>query len=287
MSINLDEWFIEAYEGSSAFGLKCSKKLYEAQSPFQKIQILETPAMGRILILDGCFMVTQKDTFIYHEMLIHPAMSHLRSPRNALVIGGGDGGAVTELVKYKTLEQITLCEIDEMVTSSCREFFPEVSSGLDDSRAVCAFEDGAAFVARHTEHFDGIFVDSTDPVGPGKALYEVSFYQSIKRSLLKGGIAVFQTESPVFMADVFSETVAKLRSVFGPSNVLPYLAVIPSYPGAMWSFTMCLNDTEKLSVAACNAPQDILQTMKYYNSDIHVAAFSLPQFVANLAQGTK
>ena len=284
MSVKHDGWFIETYDGTSAFGLKCSNKLYEAQSPFQKIEIFETPAMGRILILDGCFMVTQKDTFIYHEMLVHPAMSALNTPRKALVIGGGDGGAVTELVKYPSLEEITLCEIDEMVTTSCREFFPEVSSGLADPRSISAFEDGAAFVARHSNHFDGIFVDSTDPIGPGKALYEVSFYQSIKNSLKKGGLAVFQTESPIFMADVFSETVAKLRSVFGSANAVPYLAVIPSYPGAMWSFTMCLNDSQPLTPGACSISADILGSLKYYNGNVHSAAFKLPQFVKELAR---
>ena len=283
MSVKHDGWFIETYDGVSAFGLKCSNKLYEAQSPFQKIEIFETPAMGRILILDGCFMVTQKDTFIYHEMLVHPAMSLLSGPTKALVIGGGDGGAITELVKYPSLEEITLCEIDEMVTTSCREFFPEVSSGLDDPRSISAFEDGAAFVARHSNHFDGIFVDSTDPVGPGKALYEVSFYQSIKNSLKKGGVAVFQTESPIFMADVFSETVAKLRSVFGSANAVPYLAVIPSYPGAMWSFTMCLNDSKPLTPRPCSISGDILGSLKYYNGNVHSAAFQLPQFVKELA----
>ncbi len=283
MSVKQDGWFIETYDRISAFGLKCSEKLYEAHSPFQKIEIFNTPAMGRILILDGCFMVTQKDTFIYHEMLVHPAMNVLRSPRKALVIGGGDGGAVTELVKYRSLEEITLCEIDEMVTTSCREYFPEVSSGLEDPRAISAFEDGAAFVTRHSDHFDAIFVDSTDPVGPGKALYEVSFYQSIKNSLKKGGIAVFQTESPIFMADVFSETVAKLRGVFGSANAVPYLAVIPSYPGGMWSFTMCLNDSEPLNPGLCDISPEILQSLKYYNVDVQSAAFGLPQFVKALA----
>ncbi len=283
MSVKHEGWFIETYDGISAFGLKCSEKLYEAQSPFQRIEIFDTQAMGHILILDGCFMVTQKDTFIYHEMLVHPAMSLLRAPRKALVIGGGDGGAVTELVKHKSLEEITLCEIDEMVTTSCREFFPEVSSGLDDPRSILAFEDGAAFVAGHSDHFDGIFVDSTDPVGPGKALYEVSFYQSIKNSLKTGGIAVFQTESPIFMADVFSETVAKLRSVFGPANAVPYLAVIPSYPGAMWSFTMCMNGSQPLNPGQCSISGDILDTLKYYNANVHSAAFGLPQFVKELA----
>lgn len=283
MSVIQDGWFIEAYEGISAFGLKASKKLHEAQSPYQKIEIFDTPAMGRILILDGCFMVTEKDTFIYHEMLVHPAMSVLKSPKKALVIGGGDGGAVTELVKYESLSSITLCEIDEMVTSSCREFFPEVSNGLNDPRSVCAFEDGAAFVERRSNHFDAILVDSTDPVGPGKALYEVGFYQSIKNSLVKGGVAVFQTESPIFMADVFSETVSKLRSVFGSHAVVPYLAVIPSYPGALWSFTMCLNDSETLSLGPCNVSSKILQSLRYYNADIHSAAFCLPQFVKELA----
>ncbi len=282
MSINHEGWFIETYEGLSAFGLKYSKKLYETQSPYQKIEIFDTEAMGKILILDGCFMVTEKDTFIYHEMLIHPAMAQLKSPKKTLVIGGGDGGSVTELVKYPQLESITLCEIDEMVTRSCQKFFPEVSRGLDDPRSTSAFEDGAAYVARHKDHFDGIFVDSTDPVGPGKALYQVSFYNDIKDSLREGGLAVFQTESPIFMPKVFSETVNKLKTVFGSANVLPYLAVIPSYPGALWSFTMCSKAPDRLTICDSNLTQDTLKGLKYFNHKTHKAAFCLPQFVEEL-----
>ena len=171
MSLISADWFTEIYDGNSAFSLRFSKKLFEKQSNFQKIEIYETEKMGRILILEGCFMVTEKDSFIYHEMLVHPAMSCLNNPKKALVIGGGDGGAITELVKYPELESITLCEIDPMVIEFCKEFFPEISSGLQDPRVSVVTRDGAAFVAENVAQFDLVLVDSTDPIGPGAALF--------------------------------------------------------------------------------------------------------------------
>ncbi len=278
MSLNDKSWFTEAYNDSTAFSVRYSRKLYEETSEFQRIEIFETDVLGRVLILNGCFMVTEKDTFIYHEMLVHPAMALLTNPRKVVIIGGGDGGAVTEAVKYPELESIILCEIDSKVVSSCRGFFPELSSGLDDPRVQVLYEDGAAFISRFQDEFDLVLVDSTDPVGPGIALYEIAFYENIKKSLKKGGAAVLQTESPLFMADVFENSVKNLRSVFGQTGATPYLAVIPSYPGGMWSFTMCSETVEPSK----NAPRDFKGTMKYYNSEVHRAAFALPEFVRRM-----
>ncbi len=282
MSLNPNQWFTEAYEDKTAFSVKYGKKLFEQQSDFQKVEVYETDAMGRALILDGCFMVTQKDNFIYHEMLTHPAMSLLRDPKKVVVIGGGDGGTVTELVKYPGLESIILCEIDPLVVSVCTQFMPEVSVGLSDPRAQVINADGAAFIAERPNQFDLVLVDSTDPVGPGVALYEPSFYQAIKKSLKPGGAVVLQTESPIFMRDVFKETVAKLKAVFGKDAAAPYLAVIPSYPGALWSFTMC---GEGLDFSRADDPSTVTpppQGLKYFSPEILRAAFTLPPFVKDL-----
>ncbi|MFH0821827.1 MAG: polyamine aminopropyltransferase, partial [Pseudomonadota bacterium] len=239
MSLNETEWFVEAYEDQTAFAVRYTKELVDQAGPFQRIQVFQSTAMGRVLILNGCFMVTEKDAFIYHEMLVHPAMRTLTRPKRVLIIGGGDGGAVTEAVKYPGVESVTLCEIDKMVVDCCRDHFPEISRGLDDPRVKTVYDDGAAFVRNHEGYFDLIMVDSTDPVGPAQALYETDFYQAVKRGLTSEGIAVFQTESPLFMPAVFAEAEAKLKSVFGGPAVRPYFAVIPCYPGGLWSFTMC------------------------------------------------
>ncbi len=282
MSLTDNQWFTEIYNEATAFSVRYSRKLYDETSDFQRIEIFQTDVMGRVLILNGCFMVTEKDTFIYHEMLVHPAMALLDAPRNIVIIGGGDAGAVTELVKYPGVESVTLCEIDPKVVSSCREYFPELSSGLDDPRVKVLYEDGAAFIGRFQGEFDLVLVDSTDPVGPGVALYEMSFYQNIRRSLRKGGAAVLQTESSLFMADVFEKSVKNLRQVFGPAGATPYLAVIPSYPGGLWSFTICSENETLLRTAPRETAANLNGELRYYSSEVHRAAFALPPFVRRL-----
>lgn len=282
MSLDSSEWFTEAFEDRTAFSVRYAAKLLDETSSFQRIEVFESEFMGRVLILGGCFMVTDRDSFVYHEMLVHPAMSVLKAPEKALVIGGGDGGAVTEIVKYPGIRSVTLCEIDPGVVSACRKFFPEISAGLDDGRVTVVNDDGAAYVARHKGEFDLVLVDSTDPVGPGKALYEINFYEAVKASLKKGGVAVFQTESPHFMAEVFAQSFKDLAGVFGPSGTRPYLATIPSYPGGLWSFTFCSNDCDPLGQTTAPLPAALKKSLRYYTPDIHRAAFALPAFVEAL-----
>jgi spermidine synthase len=284
MSLTQAEWFTEIYGDTTAFSVRYSRKVLDTNSDFQKIQIFDTDALGRVLILNGCFMVTEKDSFIYHEMLVHPAMGVLSEPRKVLIIGGGDGGAVTEVVKYPTVESVTLCEIDPLVVDSCREYFPEISRGLSDPRAHVVCEDGAAFVKNFTEKFDLVLVDSTDPVGPGAALFETTFYESIRKSLKKGGAAVFQTESPLFMGDVFSKTVQDLRLVFGSEAATPYLATIPSYPGGLWSFTFCSESVAPVRKEPWELPLELTRTLQYYDPHVHSAAFALPVFVRKMME---
>lgn len=279
MSLDDREWFTEAYEDKTAFSVRYETKLVDVVSPYQRVELFETEAVGRVLVLNGCFMVTEKDAFIYHEMLVHPVMHVASDPRSALVIGGGDGGAVTELVKYPALRHIVLCEIDEAVVNACREHMPDISRGLDDPRVEIAYQDGAAYIAERPETFDVVLVDSTDPVGPARALYEEGFYQAVRRALKIGGAAVFQTESPIFMEDVFSEAYAKLKGVFGPSGTRPYLATIPSYPGGLWSFTMCSPDRDAIRDAARELLVSTDTHLRYYSPDIHQAAMVLPPFV--------
>jgi len=277
MSLNEQEWLTEIFE-NSAFSVRYSKKLIDLQSDFQRIEIFDSVSMGRVLILNGCFMVTDKDAFVYHEMLVHPGMALLTTLGRALVIGGGDGGAVTELTKYPELTTITLCEIDGKVIDSCREFFPEVSKGLDDPRVNVIVGDGAAYARESGEHFDLIVVDSTDPVGPAEVLFESPFYEAVKQSLTPGGLAVFQTESPLFMEDVFRSAVHNLGTVFGHGTVRPYLATIPCYPGGLWSFTLCSAGGHPFDPANPLSSRPHPVGLHYYTTEIHRAAFALPAF---------
>ncbi len=274
--MNEKEWFIEIFEDRTAFSVRYDKKLFDKQSDFQRVEIFETQAMGRVLILNGCFMVTEKDAFVYHEMLVHPAMAVTREPKKVLIIGGGDGGAVTEVIKYPHVDSVTLCEIDPMVVEACREYLPEVSAGLDDPRVEVVYRDGAAFVQERPNQFDLILVDSTDPVGPAKILFEKSFYQWVMDSLREGGNAVFQTESPFFMEDVFCEAVKKLKKVFGSQSVHPYFATIPCYPGGLWSFCLCAEGFEPGQAA----PE--VESLRYYDRRVHQAAFAAPVFVKEM-----
>jgi spermidine synthase len=283
MSLIESEWFTEMWEGQTAFSVRYSEKLFDRVSPFQRIEIFQTEGMGRVLVLGGCFMVTDKDSFIYHEMLVHPAMSVLPHARKVLVIGGGDGGAVTEAMKYPGVESVTLCEIDPMVVESCREYFPEISAGLSDPRSKVVNDDGAAYVAGFEKEFDLVLVDSTDPVGPGVALFERTFYEAIKRSLRKGGVAVLQTESPLFMEKAFVKAVTDLREVFGRPAVHPYFATVPSYPGGLWSFTFCSQDVDPIEQAPNNRPL-AHGDLQYYTPGVHRGAFALPAFVERLLE---
>jgi spermidine synthase len=281
MSLNESEWFTEIWNGRTAFSVRYSEKLFDRVSEFQRIEIFQTEGMGRVLILGGCFMVTEKDSFIYHEMLVHPAMSLLPHVRKVLVIGGGDGGAVTELMKHRSVESVTLCEIDPMVVESCREYFPKISAGLSDPRVRVVNGDGAAYVARFEEEFDLVLVDSTDPVGPGAALYEKNFYQDIKKSMTKQGAVVLQTESPVFMEAPFVKAIKNLREVFGRPAVYPYLATVTSYPGALWSFALCSQVVDPLRREPGNLSLSA-GALQYYTPAVHRAAFALPAFVDSL-----
>jgi len=224
-------------------------------------------------------MVTERDSFIYHEMLVHPAMNVLRQCRNVLVIGGGDGGAVTEVVKYASVESIVLCEIDPLVVSSCRKFLPHISCGLQDPRVEVVHEDGVSFVKTVGRVFDLVLVDSTDPVGPAKALYEVPFYESVKQVLSEHGAAVFQTESPIYMEETCSSAVTDLAGVFGSGAVYPYFATIPCYPGGLWSFTFCSGRHDPIREAPADQTGSVKGQTRYYDSEIHRAAFAIPVFV--------
>ena len=202
-----------------------------------------------------------------------------------LNVCGGDGGTVTEIVRYAGVESVILCEIDPMVVSACRAHMPKISAGLSDPRVTVVNEDGAAFVAKYENEFDVILVDSTDPVGPGIALYEMSFYQSVRRGLRAGGAAVFQTESPLFMEKVFSSSVSNLTGVFGAGRCRPYLATIPSYPGALWSFTFCSEDVDPVLRAPESIPPKLEDELSYYSAEVHRAAFALPVFAKRLLRG--
>jgi spermidine synthase len=269
-----ENWFTEVYE-STAFSFQYHSKIYDHQSNFQKIEVYDSVSMGRVLILDGCFMVCN-DSFIYHEMMVHPAVNVSQDVHDVVVIGGGDAGAITELVKYPEIQSIVLCEIDPEVVEVGRRFFPEVSKGLDDPRVTVVNRDGAVFLQEAVGIYDLVIVDSTDPVGPGKALFTKEFFITVKNSLTETGAAVFQTESPLFMSGVFKSTLKTLNEVF-TYTVQPYFFPVPSYPSGYWTATLCSEEADPYYLM-----DRIPEGLRYYTRELHKGALAMPTFVEEL-----
>jgi len=280
-----DVWFTERDE-QIALSLKHDAKLYDHQSDFQKVEIYQTQAYGNMLTLDGMVMTTEKDEYVYHEMITHiPTLTHA-NPKRALVIGGGDGGTVRELLKHGCFDEVVMVEIDEKVVEASREFLPSIAAALDHPKLDLIIEDGIKYVNEAGDGtFDIVIVDSTDPVGPAEGLFTVAFYKEVYRILTPDGIMVTQSESPRFNQKVFKEIYEVYRSIFGTDQVHCYLAYIPTYPTGMWSFSYSskgsahpLNNFDKKKIDAFTEANEL----QYYNKAIHQSAFALPNFVAKM-----
>lgn len=276
--------FTEYWEAQSGITFGVEEVLYSRQSEYQHVRVLQTDSFGRLLTLDGLVMLTERDEFVYHEMISHPALCLLKDPKRVLVVGGGDGGTVREILRHQGIEHVDLVEIDQMVIDVSREFFPAVSSALDDERLSIRVEDGAAFVKNAPSgHYDLVVVDSTDPVGFAEALFGEDFYRDCLRVLTDDGIMVSQTESP--FDRTFQESIRAanefLASLF--KHVELYLAYIPTYPTGMWSFTMAskqlhpVRDFDATSAGQRLAP--FAGELSYYHSELHRAMFVRPAFV--------
>lgn len=232
----MELWFSEPHTPNVKLSIRVERQLYSGESDFQRIDVFESPEFGRFLVLDGYIMLTEKDEFIYHEMMVHVPMAVHPHVRRVLVIGAGDGGVVRELTKYPEIEQIDLVEIDEQVIHVCREFLPEISCKLDENRVHIYYEDGLRFVRAREDAYDLIIVDSTDPFGPGEGLFTREFYGNCYKALKEDGIMVNQHESPFYQADATACMRAHKRIVetFPISKV--YQAHIPTYPSGHWLF---------------------------------------------------
>jgi spermidine synthase len=263
--------------------IKMTALLHEEQTPFQHAQVFQSHAFGRVLVLDGIVQTTEADEFIYHEMLAHvPLFAHGR-PRRILIIGGGDGGILREVLRHP-LDQATMVEIDGAVIAMSREYLPKLSAGaFDDPRAQVIVGDGLDFVSKTSESFDVIIVDSTDPVGPGECLFTAEFYADCRRILASGGIVVTQNGVPFFQPDEMTDTARRLRPAF--ADVSCYLITVPTYCGGHMALGWASQDASLRQVSL-----DVLQTRfaeatlatRYYTPDVHRAAFALPPWIAHL-----
>ncbi len=267
----------------AGFGIAIERgeTLFSKQSPFQKVEIFETKSeLKRVLTLDDLMMTTEGDEFYYHEMIAHIPMMNHRAPKTVLVIGGGDGGTVREVLKHSTVEKVVLCEIDAMVIEACREFLPGIACGLDDERVEIYTQDAIEFIKDKTAAYDIVLIDSTDPMGPGEGLFTQEFYTNVRKSLRQGGIMAAQSESPVVNKREISKIYTLLKKVF--PICATFTSNIPTYPGGYWAWAYCSADVEPLSYLDETRAAEIIPQCKIYNKDYHIARFALPNFLREL-----
>ena len=257
------------------------KQLYSGQSEFQRIDVFESPEFGKFLTLDGYMMFTEKDEFIYHEMITHIPMAVHPHVENILVIGAGDGGVVRELTRYEEIKRIDLVEIDEMVVEVCKEYFPHTACGLEDERVHIFYEDGLKFIRRCKEEYDLIIVDSTDPFGPGEGLFTREFYGNCYKALKEDGIMVNQHESPFYEEDALACQRAhrNITESFPISRI--YQAHIPTYPSGHWLFGFASKKYHPLRNLDEKRWNERGIKTHYYTTTLHKGAFYLPAYVRN------
>ncbi|ARK21130.1 polyamine aminopropyltransferase [Sporosarcina ureae] len=275
-------WFTEDHSPHIRLSFRVEEHLYTATSEFQKIDVFQTTEFGRILTLDGYVMVTEKDEFIYHDMIVHVPMATNPTIEKVLVIGAGDGGTVRELTRYPTIKQIDMVEIDEQVVQVCQKFLPQTAAQLTDPRVTLYFEDGLKFVRQQENAYDLIIVDSTDPFGPGEGLFTKEFYGNCYKALNEQGILVNQHESPFYAEDArgMQRAHKSITGFFPVSKV--YQAHIPTYPSGHWLFGFASKKYDPIEDLDADAWNTIGLQTKYYNPKLHVGSFALPNYVKEL-----
>lgn len=281
--MSLDKnWYTEEWAGQgSAISLKIKDKVHDEQSTYQRIEIYETETFGTLMTLDGLVMVTDRDNFIYHEMMSHPALFTHPRPQRVLIIGGGDCGTLHEVLKHKSVALAEQVELDERVTRVSEKFFPELCESNRDPRARLHFADGIQWVAdANPETYDVIIIDSTDPVGPAAGLFSAAFYKNCFRALRPHGVVVGQSESPLFHADLIASVQKSFKAV-GFQDVATLHFPQCTYPSGWWSATLAGKDVPLTKFRAQDAAAKPFAT-RYYNCDIHAAARANPEFLRHL-----
>jgi len=281
MSEQMDNsWFTEIFTScGSGFSLKVKAKLHEEQSPYQKLEIYDTETYGNLMVIDGCVMLTDRDNFLYHEMMSHPALFSHADPKHVVIIGGGDCGTLREVLKHPGVEKVTQIDIDKLVTDLSEKYFPQLCDSNNDPRAELLFEDGVKWVDNCPEEsIDLIIVDSTDPVGPAEGLFKVDFFKRCFRILRQGGIMVQQSESPLYHTDsIIKDLHVDMQAAgFSTTATLPFPQ--PVYPSGWWSCTMAGKGTDVKSFRDADSAAKVFDT-DYYTDAMHRGALTLPPFM--------
>ena len=275
-------WFSERHTPRVEFSIMVDKQLFSGQSEHQRIDVFDSIDFGRILTLDGYIMLTERDEYIYHEMIVHVPMAVNPDAKSVLVVGGGDGGVVRELARYQTIESIDLVEIDQIVVDVCKQYIPATACAFDDKRVNIFFEDGLRYVRRYENLYDLIIVDSTDPFGPGEGLFTKEFYGSCYKALNECGILVSQHTPPFYSEDTQAMQRAHecIFELFPVRKV--YQANIPTYPSGNMLFGFASKRFHPIHNLHAEEWNTLGMKMKYYNTNLHIGAFALPNYVEDL-----
>ena len=269
----MTEFYKEITPNGYGIAIKKKATLFSDKSEFQKVEIIESDStLGKFLTLDDLMMCTEGDEFYYHEMISHIPMMHHKAPKSVLVIGGGDGGTIREVLKHKTVEKVVLCEIDGMVIDACKKYLPTMACELDNPKVEIKVEDAIEFIKDKKDEYDIILIDSTDPMGPGEGLFTEEFYTNAKNALKKGGILCAQSESPVAQSDAIEKMYKLLTKVFPITST--FTSPIPTYPGGYWAWAFCSEEVQPLSYYAEDREEEITKSCKIYNKDYHYAICS-------------
>ena len=271
-----DDWYREVYLDRSSYGLRVTARVAEVRSEHQHIEVIDTLAWGRVLVIDGIFMTSERDEHYYHEMLVHPAMVCAPRVSRVLVIGGGDGGTVREVLRHAEVEACVLVEIDRAVVEVSEEHLPTIGTAWNDPRLELRIGDGIAHVRDTDERYDVVILDGTDPVGPGEGLFDQAFYENVRRVLAPGGVVSLQSESPILTEPLFFEIQRTLRRVF--PRVHPCFGPVPLYSAGLWSYTLAGTEVDPTRLDAARLAA-IEPACKHYSAEIHRAAFAQPAAV--------
>lgn len=278
----MELWYSERHTSNVKLSIKVDKQLYSGTSDFQRIDVFESKEFGRFLTLDGFMMLTERDEFIYHEMIVHVPMAVHPSVKKVLVIGAGDGGVVRELLEYEKIEQVDLVEIDRQVVEVCKKYMPKTAYRLEESPVRIFYQDGLKFIRKCESEYDLIIVDSTDPFGPGEGLFTKEFYGNCYKALKGDGIMVNQHESPFYPedAEAMKRAHKKITQSFPISKV--YQAHIPTYPSGHWLFGFASKQYHPVKDLNKSKWNSLKIKTKYYNTKLHSGAFALPNYVEEM-----
>jgi len=273
-------WYSELHDNNSGLTLKIDRIHESTSSEFQRIEVIENRDFGKLLVLYGSLMVADNDNNAYNEMISHVPLFVHSHPSEVLIVGGGDCGALTEVVKHKEVGRVTMCEIDRKVVEISKKHFPHLTDGLSDPRANLVFSDGKKYIEEYDGAFDVVMLDLSDPVGPAADLFQKSFHQTVFEKLNDDGILVAQSESPFYNKETVRAMYKNFREIF--PIVKMYTCFMPIYPSTLWSFAFCSKKYDPIKDFQRKRYDDLKLDLRYYNDDIHLASFAQPQFIRKL-----